>query len=195
MGTTVSDIIYSQDVLARLAAYIGKECNMSYTSSYGMATPIAARRFLESLDPYTNVVRHKEYNHSDIMDMLLLNKPIFICAWSTDWNFLDEIKDNEHTSAHAWVIDGYLRQERLVKKYRISDDVLLSTTKETRDFIHCNFGWSGQCDGYYTSGVFDLTQGPTVRDTTLDTSSKTTDVEYYDHLYRVITYDCPPINK
>ncbi|MEG1950130.1 MAG: C10 family peptidase [Odoribacter sp.] len=50
---------------------------------------------------------------------------------------------------HAWIIDGYSDFTR----YRYYDGWMYEST----DFslIHCNFGWGGQSNGYYTSEVFD----------------------------------------
>lgn len=34
---------------------------------------------------------------------------------------------------------------------------------EKKEFVHCNFGWGGQDNGYYLSKVFDTIRGPEMR--------------------------------
>lgn len=64
-----------------------------------------------------------------------------------------------YTDGHAWVIDTILEQKRNIYTYRY-DGVLLKTEYENRSFVHCNWGWWGDKDGYYFSNVFDTTKGP-----------------------------------
>lgn len=73
---------------------------------------------------------------------------------------------NGVTVGHTWVIDG---ADALVCEdvYRIVQDLSGIIVEETRtplesnhQLFHCNYGWGGTCDGYYTYGAFDTTQGP-----------------------------------
>lgn len=65
---------------------------------------------------------------------------------------------------HAWIIDGWLIQNEKYIEYVynslgfLQDTRILENTTEYR--IHCNFGWKGDCDGYYSYTVlgFDTTQ-------------------------------------
>ncbi len=66
---------------------------------------------------------------------------------------------------HAWVVDGYDTYFR--NKYSepprpgmISNPGYIGT--EYQIMVHCNFGWDGFCDGFYISGVFDLSNGAEV---------------------------------
>lgn len=61
---------------------------------------------------------------------------------------------------HAWVIDGWktVRTDHYRVTYNgnnieISREFLSSTTDK---YVHCNMGWSGDCDGYYPLDVFDV---------------------------------------
>lgn len=51
----------------------------------------------------------------------------------------------KYVDGHAWVIDGFRK---------------LSNGRITQNYVHCNFGWDGSCDGYYLDAVFDTTKGP-----------------------------------
>lgn len=97
------------------------------------------------------------YSTVTARNMVYLNQlPIFIRG--QEYN-----KDN---SGHAWVIDGW--NEYIVRYWNCYYDThggtdmtiiereLLDTRAYTK--IHCNFGWGGQCDGYYSENLFDTTK-------------------------------------
>jgi hypothetical protein len=58
---------------------------------------------------------------------------------------------------HFWVIDGYLERQTtvLLNSY---DYVIVD--RYTNDYIHNNWGWNGDRNGYYKSGVFNSNTGP-----------------------------------
>lgn len=68
-----------------------------------------------------------------------------------------------YTSAgegHAWIIDGRKLTQTNVIKVTYRDDVVISREYQysyLTDYIHCNFGWDGNCDGYYGYTIFDTT--------------------------------------
>lgn len=49
-------------------------------------------------------------------------------------------------NGHAWVVDGVaIKRHRLAQFNSIPD----------REYIHCNWGWEGNCDGYFILGAFE----------------------------------------
>ena len=63
---------------------------------------------------------------------------------------------------HAWVIDGWktVRTDHYRVTYNgnnieISREFLSSTTEK---YVHCNMGWGADCDGYYSTNIFDTTR-------------------------------------
>lgn len=79
---------------------------------------------------------------------------------------------------HAWVLDGHI--------YRDENSSLKS-------YLHINWGWNGDRDGYYECGVFDTTAG-SFKDEEIDsnTSLDSGGVEAnYFWTYRIVTYDLP----
>lgn len=71
------------------------------------------------------------------------------------------------SKGHAWVVDGYIIKKQEVKVYqdgRVYQDgelpELLDTYYHSASYLHCNWGWGGKCDGYYTPGVFNTIEGP-----------------------------------
>lgn len=103
---------------------------------------------------YTNVVRLQGSSFTSemktaIKEMLNDNKPVFISA----------IPSSNISKAHSWVID----------------EIKGRKTHE----VHCNWGWSGLCDGFFSTSCFDPTG------------------DVFDFHFRVITYDIPSgqVNK
>ncbi len=72
-------------------------------------------------------------------------------------------KKRVYDHGHAWISDGYLRQERTVKKIRKATNTVVETKTESRTLLHCNWGWSGRRNGYFLPKVFD-SNNPVIRD-------------------------------
>lgn len=62
--------------------------------------------------------------------------------------------------AHAWLIDGFLKQKATVYTKTFLSDEILSTRITYRTLLHVNFGYNGLYDGYYYSWSFNLQKGP-----------------------------------
>lgn len=64
-----------------------------------------------------------------------------------------------------------------------------TATSKTQILVHCDFGWQGFSNGYYTSGIFDLQKGA------VETESHENELEKrnldYDWGFHVITYSKP----
>lgn len=90
--------------------------------------------------------------------------------WSNfDFSFIQEELDEEHlfmicgtsnNGRHAWTLDGYKADEKVI--YHLEPVGLnLSWVVTGYDFdsyvyyCHFNWGWYGYCNGYYLSGVFN----------------------------------------
>lgn len=92
------------------------------------------------------------YNISTIRDNLDNWQPVYVIGYST-------------LGGHAWVADGY-EYSRIGTQYyewRLVDNdepgliphyeyVLTSSTVQTTNLVHYNWGWDGWCDGYFTPG-------------------------------------------
>ena len=166
LGDVVSGNSYQKAQIAEFLSKIGQDCNMFYTSKWSFATPIAAKRcMMKDFYGYTDVKRHIGYNQLDIFEELQNGNPVFIAAISGLYN------------GHAWVIDGFKRQSRYV-----------NGVPENRFYVHCNWGWSsGHCNGYYFSGIFDLSAGAIEPDN-LTSGTSSSDFDWW---FRVVTYDNP----
>lgn len=83
---------------------------------------------------------------------------------------------------HAWVIDGYHKE---IEKWYYADDNTLYKTV-TNYYVHCNWGWNGDLDGWFTSGLFDTT-----KEKEYDSENNSSYHRNYSWWRRVITYDKP----
>ncbi|MBO4936595.1 MAG: C10 family peptidase [Alistipes sp.] len=91
-----------------------------------------------------------------VNDMLNEGNPVWIRA-EDDNGTPDNDDDNK---GHAWVIDGRRYTQTSLYKVTIRDGQVISREfmqSYLTNYIHCNFGWSGDCDGYYNYNVYDLT--------------------------------------
>lgn len=73
-----------------------------------------------------------------------------------------------YDEGHAWLMDGYLKQQQEItttlRWYPVSTDPTTimpppyettSTSYIYREFFHNNWGWEGADNGWYACGVFD----------------------------------------
>lgn len=172
---------YSQDVLASWIKTIGDNCGMVYAPNGSSSNIDNAKNCLDLYSRYTNL-NIVNFPNEDIVSSMLGNETPMYFRGSR----IDSINYNPaKTTGHAWVIDGCIYQRRLVK---ISDfnGNLLSQYYQTRNYVHCNWGWGGSCDGYYSFNVFDLRNGAKIQD---GSDSSGTQNRYYNLNIRAITYN------
>jgi hypothetical protein len=170
-GTT-----YDRNAVAQLVSSIGRWCDMIYTPSWAFALPRKARDCMSTFG-YQNVVRDYGYSETKVLNMLHNDNPVFIAAISGI------------LGGHAWVIDGFIDRSRSKKGYN-SVGTLVSTTTETQRLMHCNFGFQGEANGYYTSGIFNTKIGSVDRESYETGWGKTSDSKF-DWAFHIITYNNP----
>ena len=54
--------------------------------------------------------------------------------------------------------------------------------------VHCDFGWEGYCNGYFTSGVFNLAGNDVLYDDPYDNGTLDTNYNWY---LKIIQYNKP----
>lgn len=161
--------------VATLMRAVGVAVNMDYRSNGSYAYAIDAVSCLSkygfegtSLDWYA---------YETVRAMLDKKFPVFILAQQS----------REGKDGHAWVIDAYTFQWR---NYQIVDPAtkkVLKYGRESRNMVHCNFGWGGANDGYYVDGVFNMLIGP--EDTNADDYPSTVIApSIYDREMQIITF-------
>lgn len=66
-----------------------------------------------------------------------------------------------YTKGHAWVLDGYKRTKTQHETYRVDTgkgtyEITSSTTNYINNYLHINWGWDGENNGYFAEGCFDV---------------------------------------
>jgi hypothetical protein len=162
-------------MVAKLVSHVGNRCSTLYTPDWSFALPRNARDCMSEFG-YPNVVRHSDYDHNTVIDMLDNDNPVFVAAISG------------LVSGHAWVVDGYIERSRSENEVHVSTGAIVKEKTKTEVLVHCNWGWGGNCNGYYVSGIFNTKKGA-VETESYDnggTSNSNFTWEFY-----TITYDHP----
>ncbi len=124
-------------------------------------------------------VHRRNYNFERASDMIENSKPLIIYSFPGINIF----------KAHCWILDGYKIKSRIKTTKTYLNNQVIKTEQETEfhNMVHCDFGWKGQANGYFVSGIFDLRS----KDNEFDPGAETTDGTNYNHHLRVIMYDVP----
>ncbi|MFB5622833.1 MAG: C10 family peptidase [Nitrosarchaeum sp.] len=147
----------TQNEVSHFLWNVGGWCNMTYTADWSFALPSSAKNCMsiygyQNLELNTSLLDNSAYNETSVINMLKNNNPVFIAAISGV------------TDGHAWVLDGYVKRARTVRTVNSLNGSTLSSRTENETLIHCNWGWNGYCNGYYMSGIFNLNNGSTYRE-------------------------------
>lgn len=159
---TYPNISWMDEDVAQVGGFIralGDKMGADYTSGNSGTSSGSAKTALQNLGyttsnltQYSNTTTH----NNTIINEVRANRPVFF-------------RGQDGNDGHAWVIDGLLRYSVEEWLYEIETDPLkiamngtdivnttyVATTSVGR--LHCNYGWNGLCDGYYSYGVFDTT--------------------------------------
>ncbi len=162
---------------AHLLRGIAEGCNSWYFYQGTFTFPHNATGFMSDLSLNAH---SRKYDFEQIIAMLDNGCPLII--YSVPGIRID--------LSHSWNIDGYKIKERTktTELYYGYELVSSSTTTETCEMVHCDFGWEGTSNGYYVSGVFKLGDDSVELDSGSNHSEKKTN---YNNFIRIVTYDKP----
>lgn len=127
--------------VALLVSSIGLHIGANYGITSTTAALSNSPELLQTLG--FNNASYIGYNSFIVFDKINNNKSILIRG-----------TDSDRDTGHAWVIDGYIEHTITQRKYTADggyEPIYSSTVYK----IHCNFGWAGVCDGYYSEYVFN----------------------------------------
>lgn len=85
------------------------------------------------------------------------------------------------------MVDGYIQYQLEIER-KTDKGVVIEKSKERKELLHCNFGWRGLCDGYYTSSIFDTGSSPKERDEKDTNTESAKDSPKYTWIFSIITY-------
>lgn len=94
-----------------------------------------------------NVDGLRDFNEHDIIYHLRGNHIIFISGYGRYYHV--GLVFRKYVDGHAWVIDGF------IDRYEDGNRYL---------YLHCNWGWNGDKNGYFSSKVLNAEQKPTYDD-------------------------------
>jgi len=100
------------------------------------------------------------YNSKTAIASMNRNEPLIVrgCSKKIRHKFLGIKVYTSYENCHQWVIDGYLERRTLV----LLDNDFIVVNSYNSDYIHNNWGWNGNKNGYYKSGVFNSGPGPDI---------------------------------
>lgn len=144
---------YEATVRDHVARYVGL---VSDSLVYSQVTSSS------SIDRIPKMLRDLGYSYADVIEcdgnntfdreirqlLYVQKKPTVFEADYDSWE-----------NGHVWVIDGYMYNKVNHWWYTKEGLNIISQefvgVEESRK-VHCNFGWYGYCDGYYTYAIFDV---------------------------------------
>ncbi|OJU50010.1 MAG: hypothetical protein BGN96_10460 [Bacteroidales bacterium 45-6] len=143
--------------IAKLMYYLGTSNNLnaSYMIDGTGANTDNIQRTFKNFG-YTNTGSNSSYNTTQVQFSIESSKPVISYGYAlkdVTNNFLGLITTTKYSGGHAWVIDGILIRRRLVGRAS-------QQNYEYETLVHCNWGWGGQADGFYSSSSFDTNVGP-----------------------------------
>lgn len=125
------------DLMAKFIYWIGKDVGMTYTSSVSSANSMMAYALCKELKDDDNML----YNYFNIDNITWkLSDGYIIYLRGTDLN---------GKGGHAWVSDG-----ACYCVVTTEDRQSVSTKKIKETYIHCDWGWDGISNGYFSGSVF-----------------------------------------
>ncbi len=95
-----------------------------------------------------------DYNGGVFVNNLRFNQLIFMGGFSSDDNPI----------GHAWIVDGaYQYIVHSTEWKRVHGEIEWTLHRDygniTTEYMHINWGWDGNCNGYFAANVFDTSRG------------------------------------
>lgn len=167
----------AQTEVARFVYNIGCAIGIDYTKEFSTTFDTNVSNFLQNVG-YKNV-NIKSYSDTYPRTFIFYDsKPVYMSGIQSGKNI-----------GHVWLLDGWNEYKIKNKKMLIDGTSQIVYTTTTK--VHCNFGYAGSCDGYYTSGVFDTTKSLSSGDIDSKIGDKADTGSNYNSNLCIIVYDLP----
>jgi hypothetical protein len=130
------------DQIANLMRYWGVTFNAEYTSGgtdVNSDFAISQMRFLGY-----NATELTDYNATNVMNDLKKGNRIVYMRGNGRYYHVGFVF-RKYVDGHGWVVDGYIHS--------------IKNSKEAL-YMHCNWGWRGDCNGYFLSDVLNAEENP-----------------------------------
>lgn len=158
---------YSEETLSTLHRDLGlpHNLNMSYTPNGSYATSANVPRTLRAYGYQSSDLC--DYNWETIKSEISAQRPVYVRAdcikvveTTPRFLFWGGETSVSYRGGHAWVLDGIRTMKRKITAIDRYTRTIQSTSYETKELVHCNFGWRGTDNGYYLSKAFNAAKGP-----------------------------------
>lgn len=143
MPTDYASYDYSQEAYS--VAYLLHDIGITSSTKYGVnASSTNYKNASSTLVKFGYVSDgFNNYNVSDVISSLKNDLPVYMRG-----------KDCNSGDGHAWVVDGYYSIIKNHTYYTVDELKIVGRNTETKHYLHMNWGWYGQGNGYYLSNAF-----------------------------------------
>lgn len=121
------------DSMAKLLYWIGKDVNTTYTTVESIAFPSKAYELCKSLD-FIIPSGYAKFDIKEVVSYLHDNHIVFIVGYKID-----------EKGGHGWISDAC--------RYCVNPN---DRSEITNTYIHCDWGWGGNGNGYYSGPIFEV---------------------------------------
>lgn len=141
--------------IALLFREIGERADIEYAPGGSGTSPQNARHGFAAFGYDQNPARN--YTFADVRKDLDAGRPLYMRG---EADFVDA-NGNVNRAGHAWVADGYKFRYHYIHEYKDHDYGREYFRNETIpcQYIHINWGYDGDNNGYFQDNVFDLAKG------------------------------------
>ena len=161
---------YSKDVLSTLHKDLGKSqhLNIYYDLEGSSANSANVPRTFRAYGYQSSDLC--DYSWKTIYAEIADKRPVFIRAncfkhvtTTPRFLFWGGKTEVSYSGGHAWVLDGIKKLKRKITLINKFSNRTESVSYQTKELVHCNFGWNGSDNGYYLSKAFNTVTGPVMR--------------------------------
>lgn len=154
--------------------------NVTYGKTSSGANTGNALRTFENFG-YLSGGSYDDYSYSTLASEISSDYPVIARGRRlSDRVYSAGIQVDSIKSGHAWVIDQTMRSLWRVWIVHRRTNQLVYSTMVYRNYVHCNWGWGGESDGFFLSEVFDKNDSLAI----LDTKTILDTIPTYDYFYQ-----------
>ena len=136
----------SQNQVAHLMRFLGVAFNADYSSD---GTSVDSGDAIDAMRNFGhNVSNLTDYDAINVVETLSQGNRIIFMRGNARYYHVAFVF-RRYVDGHAWVVDGYIDQVE---------------NRERSIYVHCNWGWDGQKNGYFLSSVLNAEQNPVFDD-------------------------------
>ena len=129
--------------LGRLVRETGYRANANYKDSGTSTSTTNVLRTTKNLLPYNSISEYHNYESLNLFNEIASSSTIALVFG---------IREDDY-AGHFWISDAVQQFTYEITYYEM--DVMQWRKREIERFIHCNWGWGGNSNGFCLEGIFD----------------------------------------